>query len=82
MATKRLLCLMGGLGLSAAVTFAATATTMSVQVRKAEIRETPSYLGRVVSSIAYGDKVTVDELLALASSAEAKTINRPIRLDP
>ena len=60
MATKRLLCLMGGLGLSAAVTFAATATTMSVQVRKAEIRETPSYLGRVVSSIAYGDKVTVE----------------------
>ncbi len=48
---------LGVLGLSAATTLAAT--TMSVQVTKTEIRETPSYLGKVVTSLAYGDKVTV-----------------------
>jgi uncharacterized protein YgiM (DUF1202 family) len=48
---------LSALGLSAATTIAAT--TMSVQVTKTEIRETPSYLGKVVTSLAYGDKVTV-----------------------
>jgi uncharacterized protein YgiM (DUF1202 family) len=32
---------------------------MSIQVRKAEIRETPSFLGKVVTELAYGDKVSV-----------------------
>lgn len=50
---------MAGLGLSAAVALAATATVMSVQVRKADIRETPSFLGKIVTSLAYGDKVSV-----------------------
>jgi len=45
-------------GLSVATLFAAT--TMSVQVNKADMRETPSYLGKVVSSLAYGDKVTIE----------------------
>lgn len=59
MLTKRWLLMLTGLGLSAAVALAATATVMSVQVRKADIRETPSYLGKVVTSLAYGDKVTI-----------------------
>jgi uncharacterized protein YgiM (DUF1202 family) len=59
MFTKRLVCLIGGMGLSAAVTLAAATTIMSVQVRKAEVRDTPSFLGRVVTSVSYGDKVTV-----------------------
>lgn len=58
MFTKRLICLIGGIGLSAAVALAAT-SVMSVQVRKADIRDTPSFLGKVVTSVAYGDKVTV-----------------------
>lgn len=59
MHAKRLMCLMGAVVLAAAVTLAATATVMSVQVRKADIRETPSFLGKIVTSLAYGDKVTV-----------------------
>ncbi len=59
MSVKRLLPLGAFLCLTAVVALAA-AKTMSVQVRKAEIRDTPNFLGRVVSSLAYGDKVTVD----------------------
>lgn len=59
MQKRTLLCFLGGVGLSSAVALAATATVMSVQVRKAEIRETPSYLGKIVTAVAYGDKVTV-----------------------
>jgi len=50
---------LGVLGLSVATAIAATATMMSVQINKAELRDTPSYLGKVVSSLAYGDKVSV-----------------------
>lgn len=50
---------LGLLGLSSAVAIAATASIMSVQINKADMRETPSYLGKVVTSLAYGDKVTV-----------------------
>jgi uncharacterized protein YraI len=59
MLNKRLLLTIAGLGLSAAMALAATATIMSVQIRKADIRDTPSYLGKIVTSLAYGDKVTV-----------------------
>ncbi|MEI6564581.1 MAG: SH3 domain-containing protein [bacterium] len=59
MSIKRLFLVMGGVGLSAALTFAATTTVMSVQINKADLRETPSYLGKVVTSLAYGDKVTI-----------------------
>lgn len=59
MNTRRLLLTIAGVGLSAAMAWAATATIMSVQIRKADIRETPSYLGKIVTSLAYGDKVTV-----------------------
>lgn len=49
----------GVIGLSAAAAIAATASLMSVQINKADMRVTPSYLGKVVTSLAYGDKVTV-----------------------
>ncbi len=35
---------------------------MSVQVRSAPLRVTPSYLGAVTSELAYGDRVTVQEI--------------------
>ena len=60
MGTRRMLILMGSLGLAAAVAIAATATVMCVQIRKADIRDTPSYLGKIVTSLAYGDKVAVE----------------------
>jgi uncharacterized protein YgiM (DUF1202 family) len=46
--------------LAAGITFAAGTTIMSVQIRKAELRDTPSFLGKIVAGLGYGDKVTVD----------------------
>lgn len=46
-------------GMIAASAVAASPAVMSVQVRKADIRETPSFLGKIVTTVAYGDKVTV-----------------------
>lgn len=60
MCVKRLLHVGALLCLTATVALA-SAKTMSVQVRKAEIRDTPNFLGRIVASLAYGDKVTVAE---------------------
>lgn len=57
--TKRSLFCWAVAALSAAAAVAATATAMSVQVRKAELRESPSFLARIVSPLAYGDRVTV-----------------------
>lgn len=56
---RRLFIGLGLLGLSAAAAVAATATIMSVQVSKAELRDTPSPFGKVIASFAYGDKVSV-----------------------
>ena len=61
MIKRRLLWMVGGLILSAVAALAATSTIMSVQVRKAEIRDTPSFLGKTVLALAYGDKVAVDQ---------------------
>lgn len=61
MSTKKLFPIGSLLCLSAAVALAAAARTMSVQVRKAEMRDSPNFLGRVVASLAYGDKVSVAE---------------------
>jgi len=33
--------------------------TMSVQVKESEIRATPSFLGKIVAKLVYGDRVTV-----------------------
>lgn len=61
MAGRRLLSMAGGLALCAAAALAATTTLMSVQVRKAEVRDTPSFLGKTVTSLAYGDRVSVEQ---------------------
>jgi len=37
----------------------AKSNEMSVQVRKGEIRETPSFLGNIIASVEYGDRLTV-----------------------
>lgn len=37
------------------------AKTMSVQVRKSQLRNQPSFLGKPVTKIVYGDKVTIIE---------------------
>jgi len=34
-------------------------TGMSVQVRNGVVRETPSFMGKVIGKVAYGDRVTV-----------------------
>lgn len=39
----------------------AGSSVLSVQVRKADIRETPSFLARIVGSAAYGDQVSVEQ---------------------
>ena len=56
---KRFFLISGVLSLSAAAALAATATIMSVQVNKAELRDAPSPFGKVVTSLAYGDKVSI-----------------------
>jgi len=39
----------------------AGAGTMSVQVKNGELRETPTFLGKVVSQVSYGDQVQVNQ---------------------
>ena len=41
--------------------FAAGQKMMSIQVKKAEIRSTPSFLGIIVVRVSYGDRVFVQE---------------------
>jgi uncharacterized protein YgiM (DUF1202 family) len=46
---------------AAAAALAAAVKTMNVQNRKADLRDSPSPFGRIVASLAYGDKVTVEQ---------------------
>ena len=39
----------------------ASAATMSVQVKNAPVRATPSFIGKVVGALAYGDQVEVQQ---------------------
>lgn len=61
MSGKTLLAIHTLLCVATAVALAAAAKSMSVQVRKAEVRDNPNFLGKVVASLAYGDKVAVEE---------------------
>lgn len=49
------------LGAFAVTAMAAAANMMSVQVRKADLRATPSFLGAVTASLQYGERVAVDQ---------------------
>jgi uncharacterized protein YgiM (DUF1202 family) len=40
---------------------ATTATLMSIQVKKADLRSTPSFLGSITASLQYGDRVAIDQ---------------------
>lgn len=48
-------------GLVAVSAFSAQDNMMSVQVKDAPVRETPAFAGKIVGSLAYGDRVTVLE---------------------
>ena len=61
MSLKQFIAITLALSLTTSMVLAVTAKTMSVQVRKAELRDNPSVFGRVISSLSYGDKVTVGE---------------------
>ena len=41
--------------------FAVGPKIMSVQVKKAEVRFTPSFLGKIIAQLSYGDRVQVLE---------------------
>jgi uncharacterized protein YgiM (DUF1202 family) len=45
----------------AAVAAVAATRTLSVQVREGQLRERPSFLGKVTTAVAYGDRLTVLE---------------------
>ncbi|MGA8178614.1 MAG: SH3 domain-containing protein [Desulfobacterales bacterium] len=49
------------IGLNAFPAFAVEQKTMSIQVKKGEIRSTPSFLGVIVARVSYGDRVYVRE---------------------
>lgn len=53
--------LIAGFVVAAVSAFAAGVATMSVQVKNGQIRATPSFLGKVMAPLSYGDKVQVLE---------------------
>lgn len=57
----RFLSAIAGLTVAAASVLAADSGIMSVQVKSGELRDTPSFLGNVVDTLEYGDRVTVTE---------------------
>jgi len=59
--------------------------TMSVQIREGRLRTTPSFLGKIIGSVRYGDRVAVLEeksswLLVSPPDAD-RGVDPPIRLD-
>ena len=57
--------------------FAAGQKMMSIQVKKGELRSTPSFLGRVVARLSYGDRVYVREKKVLGlESAFRETVTK------
>lgn len=59
--------------LALATAASAQTKTMSLQVRKGELRSTPSYLGAIVGSAAYGDRFAVEETRGAWMRVKAKT---------
>jgi hypothetical protein len=47
--------------LAAAVAIAAAPKQMSVTVKETQVRATPSYLGKILATLSYGDRVQVGE---------------------
>lgn len=58
--------------LALAITAYADAATMSVQVRDGVLRESPTFLGRVVAQVAYGERLDVIESQGAWSQVRAQ----------
>ena len=58
---RKTILIIAALCAAAAAGWAATTALMSVQVKKADVRDTPSFFGNVVTSLNYGDRVSVDQ---------------------
>ena len=58
--------------LALAVTATANPITMSLQVRTSDLRSTPSFLGKIVGTAAYGDRFTVEETRGAWSRVKAE----------
>lgn len=56
---KRLLTMAVILSVLATASFAAAPVSMSVQVRNGQLRATPSFLGKIVTAVAYADQVSI-----------------------
>lgn len=61
MRRTRFLSVIAVAALATAAAVAAAANLMSVQVRKAEVRDTPSFLGNIVATLDYASQVAVAE---------------------
>ena len=61
MMKNRLLCIAGIVALSAATVAFAASSAMSVQVRETHVREKPTFLGKIVAALSYGDQVEILE---------------------
>jgi uncharacterized protein YgiM (DUF1202 family) len=58
MAMKRIV-LAAALVLAAVAAFGQTAKQMSVQVKETQIRATPTFVGKILGKLAYGDRISV-----------------------
>ena len=63
---RLLMCIATVLVIAAGAVFAADQKQMSVNVRETPVRATPSYLGRILGTLKYTDRVTVLEQPAAA----------------
>jgi len=57
----RRIVIVGVLLLSAGAALAAAGGVMSVQIKEGQVRSTPSFLGKIVAALNYGDRVEVLE---------------------
>ena len=58
---RKTVLILAALCAAAAAGWAATGALMSVELKKADVRDTPSFFGNVVGSLNYGDRVSVDQ---------------------
>jgi uncharacterized protein YgiM (DUF1202 family) len=59
MRVKSLMIIAAALLLSAGLAFGQSAKQMSVTVKETQVRATPSYMGKILAVLAYGDRVDV-----------------------
>ncbi|QTA79170.1 SH3 domain-containing protein [Desulfonema limicola] len=59
--TRLLCCILFMILLTVPIAWAAGQKTMSVQVKQVQVRESPSFTGRILGNLGYGDQVAVYE---------------------